>query len=60
MIKGNYGQSYQQSLNEIFATKLHEQQGFSQYTPYSLARVQVDGNNCRRLKQSRMSLITIL
>lgn len=44
MIKGNYGQSYQQSLNEIFATKLHEQQGFSKYTPYSLARVQVDGN----------------
>ncbi|MCF0129661.1 MAG: hypothetical protein HUJ70_13850, partial [Pseudobutyrivibrio sp.] len=28
MIKGNYGQSYQQSLNEIFASKLHEQQGF--------------------------------
>ena len=44
MIKGNYGQSYQQSLNEIFATKLHEQQGFSGYTPYFLARVQVDGN----------------
>lgn len=44
MIKGNYGQSYQQSLNEIFATKLHEQQGFLQYTPYFLARVQVDGN----------------
>ena len=44
MIKGNYGQSYQQSLNEIFATKLHEQQGFSNYTPYSLVQVQVDGN----------------
>lgn len=44
MIKGNYGESYQQSLNEIFATKLHEQQGFSKYTSYSLARVQVDGN----------------
>lgn len=44
MIKGNYGQSYQQSLNEIFATKLHEQQGFSQYTPYSPVQVQVDGN----------------
>lgn len=44
MIKGNYGDSYQQSLNEIFATKLHEKQGFSKYTPYSLARVQVDGN----------------
>lgn len=44
MIKGNYGQSYQQSLNEIFATKLHEQQGFENYTPYSLAKVQTDGN----------------
>jgi len=44
MIKGNYGQSYQQSLNEIFATKLHEQQGFTNYTAYTLVHVQVDGN----------------
>lgn len=44
MIKGNYGQSYQQSLNEFFATKLHEQQGYSNYTPYSLVRLQVEGN----------------
>lgn len=44
MIKGNYGQSYQQSLNEIFATKLHEQQGFENYTRYSLVRLQVDGD----------------
>ena len=44
MIKGNYGQSYQQSLNEIFATKLHQQQRISNYTPYSLVKVQVDGN----------------
>lgn len=44
MIKGNYGQSYQQSLNEIFAAKLHERQGFSEYTHYSLVRLQVDGN----------------
>lgn len=44
MIKGNYGQSYQQSLNEIFATQLHKQQGISNYTPYSLVKVQVDGN----------------
>lgn len=44
MVKGNYGQSYQQSLNEVFATKLHEQQEFSQYTPYVLTQVQVDGN----------------
>ena len=44
MIKGNYGQSYQQSLNEIFATQLHKQQGISNYTPYSLVKVKVDGN----------------
>ena len=44
MIKGNYGQSYQQSLNEIFATTLHEQQGFSNYTPYTLAKLKVEGN----------------
>lgn len=43
MIKGNYGSSYQQSLNEIFATTLHRQQGFQQYTPYSLVRLRVDG-----------------
>ena len=43
MIKGNYGESYQQSLNEIFATRLHEQQGFENYTSYSLVQLQVDG-----------------
>lgn len=44
MIKGNYGQSYQQSLNEIFASNLHAQQNFEHYTPYSLVKLQVDGN----------------
>ena len=44
MIKGNYGQSYQQSLNEVFATRLHEQQRFPHYTRYSLVQVQTDGN----------------
>lgn len=44
MIKGNYGDSYQQSLNEIFATNLHKQQGFEHYTPYSLVKLQVDGD----------------
>lgn len=44
MVKGNYGQSYQQSLNEIFATRLHEQQGFQNFTSYSLVQVQVDEN----------------
>ena len=44
MIKGNYGDSYQQSLNEIFATRLHEQQGFGNHTEYMPVKVQVDGN----------------
>lgn len=43
MIKGNYGDSYQQSLNEFFASKLHEQQGFTKYTPYQLVKLQVEG-----------------
>lgn len=44
MIKGNYGESYQQSLNEIFATELHKRQGFTNFTEYSLVQVQTDGN----------------
>ena len=44
MIKGNYGESYQQSLNEIFATELHKRQEFTNFTEYSLVQVQTDGN----------------
>lgn len=44
MIKGNYGSSYQQSINEIFATELHQKQGFDNYTPYSLTKLQVDND----------------
>lgn len=44
MIKGNYGDSYQQSLNEIFASALHQQQNFKKYTPYSLVKLQVENN----------------
>ena len=44
MIKGNYGQSYQQSLNEVFASDLHRRQRFDQYTEYTLVRLQTDGN----------------
>lgn len=42
MIKGNYGTSYQQSLNEIFAVKLHRQQGFKNHTEYLLTKIRVD------------------
>ena len=34
MVKGNYGSSYQQSLNELFATSIHKAQGFDNYTTY--------------------------
>ena len=44
MIKGNHGDSYQQSLNEVFATRLHEQQGFANHTVYTLVRVRVEGD----------------
>lgn len=44
MVKGNYGPSYQQSLNEIFATKLHEGQGYSNYTEYILTKLKVEGD----------------
>lgn len=44
LVKGNYGDSYQQSLNEVFATALHRAQPNAQYTTYSLARLQVDDN----------------
>ncbi len=44
MVKGNYGQSYQQSLNEIFATELHKRQAFENYTEYSLVKLTVEGD----------------
>ena len=44
MVKGNYGQSYQQSLNEIFATKLHESQNYANYTEYMLTKLKVEGD----------------
>lgn len=44
LIKGNYGESYQQSLNEVFASNLHRQQGFSNYVSYSLVKVETDAN----------------
>ena len=44
MVKGNYGQSYQQSLNEIFATDLHARQEYSNYTEYMLTKLKVEGD----------------
>lgn len=51
MVKGNHGQSYQQSLNELFATALHENQNFSDFTKYSLVTLKTEsgdeGIGCR-------------
>ena len=43
LIKGNYGQSWQQSINEVIATKLHEKQNKVAYTRYSLCELSVEG-----------------
>lgn len=44
MIKGNYGNSYQQSINEVFATQLHQTQEFSHYTPYYFTRISLEND----------------
>ena len=45
MVKGNYGLSYQQSLNEIFATNIHKQFGFQNFTEYFLVDLETSNNN---------------
>lgn len=44
LVKGNWGESYQQSLNEIFASRIHQLQGWSLYVPYHLCNIDVEGN----------------
>lgn len=44
MIKGNYGDSYQQSINEVFATALHRKQGYDCFTEYFPVKIRTDGN----------------
>lgn len=39
LIKGNYGSSYQQSINEILAVQMHERQKKMPYTDYSLCQI---------------------
>lgn len=43
LVKGNYGLSYQQSINEVFASDLHARQGFTNYTRYYLTKLRVEG-----------------
>ena len=42
MIKGNYGDSCQQSLNELFATALHEKQNYDNFTSYYPINIKSD------------------
>lgn len=44
LIKGNYGISSQQSINEVIASLLHKSQGKMPYTFYILCDIEVDGN----------------
>lgn len=46
MIKGNYGESYQQSINELFATELHRKQKFENFTVYTPTLLTVEGILC--------------
>ena len=48
LIKGNYGNSYQQSINEVFATLLHEKQGrfCTEYELIDLPTTMGDGIGC--------------
>ena len=41
LVKGNYGNSYQQSINEIFASNFHKDQNFNNYTPYYFCNIEL-------------------
>ena len=45
MVKGNWADSYQQSINEAFATLLHKKQDRIPYTTYSLLPLDVKNNS---------------
>lgn len=44
LIKGNYGASYQQSINEVIATLLHQKQERMAYTKYKMCAIDVAGD----------------
>lgn len=44
LIKGNYGLSYQQSINEVFACNLHKLQSFNNFVDYSLVDIVLSDN----------------
>lgn len=48
LVKGNYGNSYQQSINEVFATLLHKKQGrtCTEYELINLPTIMGEGIGC--------------
>lgn len=44
MVKGNWGSSFQQSLNEVFASEIHKLQGSYNYAQYYLTNISVEDN----------------
>ena len=42
LIKGNYGDTCQQSVNEVIATRLHERQGRVPFTQYELCEIMTE------------------
>lgn len=44
LVKGNYGNSYQQSINEVFASNFHKCQNFNNYTPYYFCNIELTNN----------------
>ena len=47
LIKGNEGGTYQQSFNEVFATRIHKAHGFSDYVAYSFVNIKERGTGCK-------------
>ena len=47
LVKGNDGQTSQQSLNEILATMIHQRQGWNEYVSYSLVHLPNHRLGCR-------------
>lgn len=44
LVKGNYGDSYQQSINEVFASQIYKQIGFDNYLEYNLCDLKTETN----------------
>lgn len=44
LIKGNYGDQFQQSINEVFATRIHEALDFKNHTTYKLTKIRLEDN----------------